>query len=236
VDPAKTSEYGLATPPYRASLTVQPGGQDTRQVTVSLGNEVPAKSGSRYARLGDTGPVYIVPQWTVQRLFPTLGTLLDVRILQVPQEEVARLTLQEEGESWSLERHAPEASTSRNPAESTATWQFISSPDATVDAAAVTSLLGATAQLNADDLPTTPPSQTGLDRPRLQVTLTLRDGRTERLLLGQAVGQDNKGYYASRGDGTEVFIVPTSTHQTLTDAVAKLKPGSASTAKAPAKP
>jgi hypothetical protein len=236
VDPAKTPEYGLDTPPYRASLTVQPGGQDARQATVSLGNEVPAKSGSRYARLGDTGPVYIVPQWTVQRLFPTLGTLLDVRILQISQEEVAHLTLQEEGESWSLERHAPEASTAGNPAESTAIWQFVGSPDATVDAAAVTSLLGATAQLNADDLPTTPPSQTGLDRPRLQVTLTLRDGRTERLLLGQAVGQDNKGYYASRGDGTEVFIVPTITNQTLTDAVTKLKPGSASTTKAPAKP
>jgi len=236
VDPAKTPEYGLDTPPYQATLTVQPGGQEARQATVSLGNEVPAKSGSRYARIGDTGPVYIVPQWTVQRLFPTLGTLLDVRILQVPQEEVARLTLQEEGESWSLERHAPEASTAGNPAESTATWQFVGNPDATVDAAAVTSLLGATAQLNADDLPANLPSQTGLDRPRLRVILTLRDGRTERLLLGQAVEQDSKGYYASRGDGAEVFIVPTITNQTLTDAVAKLKPGSASTAKAPAKP
>jgi hypothetical protein len=159
-----------------------------------------------------------------------------VRILQVPQEEVARLTFQEEGEAWSLERQTPEASTAGNPAESTATWQFVGSPDATVDTVAVTSLLGAMAQLNADDLPASPPSQTGLDQPRLQVTLTLRDGRTERLQLGQAVGQDSKGYYASRGDSTEVFIVPTITHQTLTDAVAKLKPGTAPTAKAPAKP
>ena len=100
----------------------------------------------------------------------------------------------------------------------------------------MTSLLGATAQLNADDLSANLPSQTGLDRPRLRVTLTMRDGHTERLLLGQAVEQDSKGYYASRGDGAEVFIVPTITNQTLTDAVAKLKPGSASTAKAPAKP
>ena len=42
----------------------------------------------------------------VQRLFPTLGTLLDLRMLQVPQEEVIRLTLHEGGESWSLERQA----------------------------------------------------------------------------------------------------------------------------------
>jgi hypothetical protein len=235
-DPANTAEYGLDMPPYRATLTVQPSGQEARQVAVSLGNEVPEKSGSRYARLGDTGPVYMVPQWIVQRLFPTLGTLLDLRILGVPQEEVARLTLQEDGESWSLERHAPEASPSRSPAESTATWQFVGVSDATVDETAVTSLLGATAQLNADDLSASPPSQTGLDRPRVQMTLTLHDGRTERLLLGQAVGQDSGGYYASRGDAAEIFIVSATIQKTLTDAVAKLKPSSVSTAKAPAKP
>ena len=235
-DPAKAAEYGLDTPPYRAALTVQPGGQEARQVVVPIGNEVPEKSGSRYARLGDSGPVYIVPQWTVQRLFPTLGTLLDLRLLQVPQEEVARLTLQEGDESWNLERQAPEASTSGSTAAPTAIWQFVGSADATVDEAAVTSLLGTTAQLNADDLPANPPSQTGLDRPRLQVTLTLRDGRTERLVLGQAVGQDSGGYYASRGEDAEIFIVPAIIQKTLTDAVAKLKPSSASTAKAPVKP
>jgi len=230
-DPAQTAEYGLDTPPYRATLTVQPSGQEARQVAVRFGNEIPEKNGSRYARLGDTGPVYMVPQWTVQRLFPTLGTLLDLRVLEVPQEEVARLTLQEDGEPWSLERHALAPSPS-----STATWQFVGVSDATVDETAVTSLLGATAQLNADDLSASPPSQTGLDRPHLHMTLTLHDGRTERLLLGQAVGQDSGEYYASRGDAAEIFIVSAIIQKTLTDAVAKLKPSSVSTAKVPAKP
>src|SRR5256885_4901572 len=36
-DPANTSEYGLDTPPYRAILTVQPGGQEARQVALLLG-------------------------------------------------------------------------------------------------------------------------------------------------------------------------------------------------------
>lgn len=236
VDPARAAEYGLDTPPYRAILTVQPSGQEARQVTVRLGNEIPEKSGSRYARLGDTGPVYMVPQWIVQRLFPTLGTLLDLRILEVPQEEVARLTLQEDDEPWSLERQALAASPLRLPTAPAATWQFIGVSDATVDETAVTALLGAIAQLSADDLLTNPSLQTGLDRPRLQMTLTRQDGRTERLLLGQAVGQDSGGYYASRGDATEIFIVSTMIQKTLTDAVAKLKPSSVSTAKAPAKP
>src|SRR5215475_6245098 len=236
VDPVKAAEYGLDAPPYRAILTVQPSGQEARQAAILIGNEVPEKSGSRYARLGETGPVYIVPQWSVQRLFPTLGTLLDLRILQVPQEEVARLTLHADGESWSLERQAPAVATAGGTPETTATWQFVGLPDVPVDETAVTSLLGATAQLNAEDLPTGPPAQTGLDQPHWQVFLTRRDGRTERLVLGQAVGQDSSGYYASRGDAAEVFIVSGLLQKTLIEAVAKLRPSHASTAKAPAKP
>ncbi len=158
-------------------------------------------------------------------------------MLQVPQEEVIRLTLHEGGESWSLERQAPAAATSGGAPEPTATWQFVGMPDVTVDETAVTALLGATAQLNADDLPSGPPAQTGLDQPHWQVLLTRRDGRTERLVLGQAVGQDSSGYYASRGDDTaEIFILSGMSQKTLTEAMTKLKPSHASTAKAPAKP
>ncbi len=130
-------EYGLEAPPYRAMLTVQPSGQEARQTVVLLGHEVAEKPGSRYARLGDAGPVYIVPQWVVQRLFPTLGTLLDLRILQVPQEEVTRLTLHEDGVSWSLERQSPAAPASGSSAVPTAPWQFVGMPDVTVDETAV---------------------------------------------------------------------------------------------------
>jgi len=239
-DPAKIAEYGLDTPPYRATLTLQASGQEARQVAVLIGSAVPEKNGSRYARLDDTGLVYTIPEWTIKRLFPTLGTLLDLRLIQVSQEEVTGLTLQHDGASWSLERRPSEASTTSSTAsgtaESTSTWQLVGAPEAQVDASAVTSLLGTTAQLNADDLPLGTPSQTGLDNPPLTVTMTLRDSRTDRLILGQAVDQESSGYYASRGDTAEVFIVSSSTYKTLTDAAAKLKPASASTAKAPTQP
>jgi hypothetical protein len=236
VDPARVGEYGLEAPPYRAMLTVQPGGQEARQAVLFLGHEVADKPGSRYARLDNAGPVYTVPQWVIQRLFPTLGTLLDLRILQVPQEEVTHLTLREDGASWSLERHSPEAPAAGSSAAPTAPWQFVGMPEVTVDETAVTSLLGATAQLNADDLPTSPPAQTGLEQPHWQVLLTLRDGRTERLLVGQAVAQDSRGYYASRGDASEVFILSGILQKTLTDAMAKLKPSPAPPIKGPAQP
>jgi hypothetical protein len=173
-----------------------------------------------------------VPQFTWQRLFPTLGTLLDLRLLEVPQEEVTRVTLQQDGASWSLERRPAETATASPTAagttESASTWQLVGAPEAHVDASAVTSLLGMTAHLNADDLPVDAPAQTGLDRAPLTLTLTLRDGRTESLIIGQAVGQENSGYYATNGDMAELFIVSSSTYKGLTDAVAKLKPASAS--------
>jgi hypothetical protein len=68
------------------------------------------------------------------------------------------------------------------------------------------------------------------------VVLTRRDGRTERLILGQAVAQDSSGYYASRGEAAEVFIVSNTIQKTLTEAVTKLKPSHASTGKETAKP
>jgi hypothetical protein len=236
-DPAKMAEYGLDTPPYRATLTIQSSGQEAHQTTVRIGNAVPEKSGSRYARLDDTGPVYVVPEWTWQRLFPSLGTLLDLRLIEVPQEEVTHLMLQQDEAPWSLERHPAEAATTplttSGTAESTSTWQLVGAPETPVDSSAVTSLLGITTHLNADDLPAGTPAQTGLDHPTLTLALTLRDGRTERLVLGQAVGQEGSGYYASRGDTVEVFIVPASTYRTLADAVAKLKPASVSPAGRP---
>ena len=238
-DPAMATEYGLDAPPYRATLAIQPSGQEARQIAVLLGHEASGKNGSRYARVGDTGPVYIVPQWAWQRLFPTLGTLLDVRLIAVPQEEVTHVTCQQDGASWRLERRPAEASaapTASSTAASTPTWHLVGAPEAHVDASVVTSLLERVTQLSADDLPIDVPSQTGLDRPTLTLTLTLRDGRTERLMLGQPVGQDSSGYYTSRGDTAEVFIVSAITHKALMDAVAKLNPAGAPAAQAPLKP
>lgn len=219
-DPAKLAEYGLETASHLATLTSQASGQEPRQSLLRLGNEVPEKSGSRYARLGDSGPVYVVPQWISSRLFPPLGTLLDLRLLHLTEAEVVRIALETDGMAWELERQATDAAP-----DAPATWHVVGQEDTPVDAAAMTSLFAAVDQLSADDLPTSPPAQTGLEAPALQATFTLKDGRTERALLGQAVGQDSNGYYASRGHAGEVFILTAITRTSLTDAVNKLKPG-----------
>ena len=63
-------------------------------------------------------------------------------MLQVPQEEVIRLTLHEDGESWSLERQAPAAATSGGLLNPRQPAGFVGMPDVTVDETAVTALLG----------------------------------------------------------------------------------------------
>lgn len=223
-DPARVASYGLETPAYRATLTLQPSGQEAQQATLLVGAEVPEKSGSRYARLATGGPVYILPQWTWQRLFPTLGTLLDLRLLQAAEEDVMQVTLQQGGQTWSVQRRTAVTPAADSTAETADAWQFTGLPEAAVDAAAVTSLLGSVSQLKADDLPPTPPTSTGLEQPTLQVALTLRDGRTERLLVGQAVAAESGGYYASSSKQPDVLIIPATMQRTLTDAVTKLSP------------
>jgi hypothetical protein len=143
------------------------------------------------------------------------------------------VTLQEGDTSWSVERSALEAVASGT---ATAAWQFVDLPEVTVDAAAMTALLDAADDLSAEDLSTRSQAETGLDRPPLQLTFTLRDGRTPGVLLGQAVGQDSAGYYASRGDAADVFVLSTATHKNLTDAVTRLKPENTAGADRPARP
>ncbi|MGE3538532.1 MAG: DUF4340 domain-containing protein [Candidatus Tectimicrobiota bacterium] len=218
VDPALAASYGLDAPTHRAVLTVQASGQEAKPVAILFGTEVPEKSGSRYVRLSTGGPVYIVPEWTWKRLFPMLGTLLDLRLLQASEADVMRLTVQHDGATWEVARDGTEAS---------APWRFVGQTEATLDETALRALLGIVTQLTAEDLPATLPAESGLEQPTLQLTLTLRDGRTASVSLGQPVAPEGGGFYASRGEASEVVILAATTQRTLLDAVTKLQPGAA---------
>ncbi len=236
VDPANMAAYGLDATAYRATLTVQASAQEPRQVTLSIGADVPDKSGSHYARLDTGGPVYVLPQWVWQRLFPMLGTLLDLHLVQVPEEDVMRVSFQQGGETWEIQRHTAEAPAAGSTTEAAGPWRFSSGGEGAADETAMTSLLGSVTQLQAEDLPQAPPTSTGLESPSLQMTLTLRDGRTASLLVGHAVTPESGGYYARNGAGADVMIIPATLHRTLVDTVAKLKPSQAGAAQDTGKP
>lgn len=106
VAPDKTAEYGLDSPPYRAVLTVQEEGQDEpRQVAVAVGKTVSEEDEKRYVRLEqENSPVYLLPKWSFNQVFPTLGTILMLDILSLESDDIVRVSWEQEGQSLALER------------------------------------------------------------------------------------------------------------------------------------
>jgi hypothetical protein len=221
-DPAQASEYGLDTPLYRAVMTVQPANQEVRQVSLLVGHAVPEQDNKRYARLGTAGLIYVLPSWAVQRLFPSAKEVLELPHLSAKPADITRLTWQQGQESWSLERY-PLSPPTAGEAQTSTTWRLAEAPQTTVDEQAVDTLLDAVTQLIVDDWLEQSTQPTGLDRPLLTLTLTLRDGRTEHLTLGNPRGNGNSDYYASLRDAPGIFIVSATTYTTLTEVLAKLR-------------
>ncbi len=248
VAPDKVVEYGLDTPPYRAVLTVQEE-KEARDVTVAVGKEVPEQDGKRYVRLGQDGPIYVLPKWSFNQIFPTLGTVLTLDILRVPPDDVIQLTWQQEGQEWTLERQAAAAATAGEekageekageekageekageekaegePEKATPTWRLVQAAETAVDTAAVTSLLNMTQDLMADDWFAQIEEPTGLEAPSLSLVLTQENGTRHHVTFGNTHGKD-EDRYTSRAGSAGTFVVSKSTYTSLTEALAKLRP------------
>lgn len=112
VAPDKTAEYGLDSPSYRAILTVEEKGKDARRVAVAVGKTVSEEDEKHYVRLEqDNSPVYLLPKWSFNQVFPTLGAILTLDVLSLNPDDVVRVSWQQEGQSLALERQ-PEADAS----------------------------------------------------------------------------------------------------------------------------
>jgi hypothetical protein len=222
VSPDKVAEYGLDTPSYRAILSVQPEGQEAHEVSLLVGNEVPEQAGKRYVRLNPSGPIYILPQWAFNQIFPPLGTLLTIDVLRVPPEDVTRVTWQQEGQVKTLERQAPTSQAETGKTDpAAASWRFVDSTETTVETEAVTSLLEMSKELTADDWIARPAEATGLEQPVLSLALTLQNGQTKRVAFGNPVGTDGNRY-ASLPETSGTFVIAAATYKSLTEALDKL--------------
>jgi Domain of unknown function (DUF4340) len=224
VSPDKVAEYGLDTPSYRAILTVQPEGKEARQVSLLVGNEVPEQAGKRYVRLDQSSPIYTLPQWAFNQLFPPLGTLLTIDVLRVAPEDVTRVTWQQGEEVNTIERQALTSQAEAGKTDPTAaTWRLVNGTGTTVDTEAVTSLLEMSKELTADDWMARPTEATGLEQPVLSLALTLQNGQTKRVTFGNSVGTDGNRY-ASLPETSGTFVIAAATYKSLTEALAKLLP------------
>jgi hypothetical protein len=224
VSPDKVAEYGLDTPSYRAILTVQPEGKEAHQVSLLVGNEVPEQAGKRYVRLDQSSPIYLLPQWAFNQLFPPLGTLLTLDILRVAPEDVTRVTWQQEGQVKTVERQALTSQAEAGKTDPTAaTWRFVDGTETTVDTEAVMSLLEMSKELTADDWMAHPTEATGLEQPVLSLALTLHNGQTKRVAFGNPVGTEGDRY-ASLPGTSGTFVIAAATYKSFTEALGKLLP------------
>ncbi len=226
VDPDKMAEYGLDSPAYRAILTAQPDTQEVRLVSVLLGHEVPEQAGKRYARLGTKGPVYVVPRWVLDQIFPKLGRVLRLTVVPKPLQDVTRLSWQRDGASQRLERRPLVPQAAEGESQPSPSWHVVGDTKATVDEQAVTGFLDTIQNLAADDWFETPSEPSGLEPPGLSFTLLHGDGQSFHLLLGTAQGKD-KTHYLSLPETAGVFVVSDTTYKSVTDALVKLQPSQA---------
>jgi hypothetical protein len=233
----KVADCGLDTPSYRAVLTVQEAEQEARQITIAVGKEAPEQEGKRYVRLGQEGPVYVLPKWSFKQIFPTLGTLLSLDVLRVPPEEVARIAWTQDGQTWTLERQAEAA---ERPAGDTAetqpepakpVWRLLQAVDAPVasapvDADKVASLLNLTKALTADDWFAKVSGVTGLEAPVVSLVLTRADQTRHQVAVGQTYGEDGNRYVSLAG-GEGTFVISKASYESLIEALKGLRPDAA---------
>lgn len=231
----KVADYGLETPSHRAVLTVQEAEKEARQVTIAVGQEVPEQEGKRYVRLGQEGPVYVLPKWSFDQIFPTLGTLLALDVLRVPPEEVTRIAWTQEGQTWTLERQAEAAeppagdTAETQPEPAQPVWRLLQAVDAPVDSDKVTSLLNLTKALTADDWFAKVSGATGLEAPEVSLVLTRADQTHHQVAVGQTVEEDGNRYVGLAG-AEGIFVISKASYESLIEALKDLRSDTAAVA------
>jgi hypothetical protein len=252
VAPDKTAEYGLDNPPYRAVLTVEEKDKEPRQVTIAVGKTVSKEDEKRYVHLEkDNSPVYVLPTWSFNQAFPTLGTILTLDVLSLASDDVVRVSWEQDGQSLALERQ-PEAkaasgeekpaetetkaaSGEENPAEikiNKKVWQWVQTPQTDVDVDKLNTLLETVENLTADDWFADTPAEAGLDQPVLVLNLTLRNGSTQHVTFGQTRGKD-EDRYAALPDKNGTFVIAKASYTSIADALTSLRPEAPAPAAAP---
>jgi hypothetical protein len=258
VAPDKMAEYGLDSPPYRAVLTVEEEGKEARQVTIAVGNTVSKEDEKRYVRLEqDDSPVYLLPKWSFHQVFPTLGTILTLDVLNLTPDDIVRVGWEQAGQSLALERQpAAEANaaassgketsaepaakdvasgeaTPAEPAAKKGVWRWVQAPEVDVDADKLKALLDTVERLTADDWFADTPAKAGLDQPVLALSLTLRNGATHHVMFGQTRGKDQDRYVSLQGkEGT--FVIAKASYTSIANALKALRPEAPAPAAAPA--
>jgi hypothetical protein len=216
-EPANSATYGLEDALYRVILTVPSEAQATHNVTLSVGREVPDQAGKRYARVGTEGPIYILPPWTFERLFPKGKDLLDLPGFAFQEADIQQIALISPTRMVQFTRSTGE--TSANPdGKKTSGWLLTYPPDTTfmVQQDSVEALVHQLANFTPDDvapLLNPVPAMSPNSLPGLEITL--QDASHHLLRFGPPLAAHPNQYVVYLSSQDTPFMIDEKTRDNL---------------------
>ena len=197
------AQYGLDKPFVAITLTTK----DKTLPTVLVGKTTPVGA-AVYAKLADAPNVVLTGGALRAGMDKQAKDLRDKTIVAFGDPELRKIELRGDGKDIVL-------------AQQDNAWRIEQPFTSAADPAAVRNFLSSLRSLRATDFPADQPTGLaayGLDKPRLQITLTLGDqGNTQTLLIG--AGNDKKEMYVQRAGQPTVYTVSDFSYRDLDKSV-----------------
>ncbi len=207
-------KYGLDKPHLRITVSTKEGDK-TKDRTLLVGKAEGPAPASRYAKLADADPIYVIPDRFSLNVDRAALDLLDRKLLSVSPTEIAAIKSNAGGANLRLEKHDKD-------------WKVVESPAGqpfTADPSVATQTASLWANLNAERFAAYGPkvdwAKFGLDKPAWIVTVSTKaapaNGKpTEHTLaLGKPVENQPGSRYARLDNGPGVVILSSPVVQDL---------------------
>ncbi len=189
-DPKDLSIYGLIQPQIQAVISVRGSEPETLLVGKKTGESV-------YVKTASEQPVYLVDAGIVDDLSKGMLDLRDKEVLDFTQGYVKRLELKRKDKTIVCIKQERD-------------WRIIEPVKQKAENYKVDGILSKIDEMKAEKFVAEEASQLseyGLDQPDLEVTLTFRDDKTEKLLVGKNL-PESESAYGKLASGKVVFVIP----------------------------
>lgn len=204
-------EFGLSSPTMEVTVSLKSG----KKVAIKLGADTPVGS-KIYATISDLPGVYYIPSSFRSDLSKDAASLRDKKLARFEKDKVTGVTFTNEKGTFVLEKQGEE--------KQKAVWRISQPGSYKGDEWSITSAFGKVADVEAKGFGDQPNNLSlyGLDKPRAQCKLQLKDGKTIEVLVGAQTRQkvkvsdygdtmeDKDLVYAMRKGRPEVLLVETT--------------------------
>lgn len=195
--PKPDAEYGFDKP--QSKLTVWLEGGKSPYRTLLLGKKV-KNPDARYVKIAGEPPVYKV-NWSAtddDNLMPKVSALREKLISKFEKDKAEKITLKPfDGKAIVLERQGKDD------------WKITSPQKADANKVKVDNIVFATSDLRGDEWIEDDPkdlAKYGLDKPRLEVDISVKDGPTQSFVVGKKDPSNAKSYVLTRGKAKTLYL------------------------------